>query len=134
MLPRATRNVAINDDAEKECAMDIVTFTPRLHRRNLLKGTAAGIAATALGGASRRSTFAAPAFLQSTNLVFAISDGDAPKIQPLIDEYQAANNVTIEMQPNPYASLLEKLTLNLTQATGAYDIVHLDDPWMPQFA
>jgi multiple sugar transport system substrate-binding protein len=114
--------------------MGRVTSTSRIDRRNLLKGAAAGAAATALGGVSKRSTFAAPAFLQSTNLVFAISDGDAPKIQPLVDEYQAANNVTIEMQPNPYASLLEKLTLNLTQATGAYDIVHLDDPWMPQFA
>src|SRR5688572_15066822 len=103
MYPRTNRDGATIDDAAKECAMDRVTSTSRLHRRHLLKGAAAGVAATALGGASKRSTFAAPAFLQSTNLVFAISDEDAPKIQPLIDEYQAANNVTIEMQPNPYA-------------------------------
>ena len=37
-------------------------------------------------------------------------------------------------QANPFASLLEKLTINLTQATGAYDVVSMDDPWMPQFA
>ena len=62
---------------------------------------AAGVAATALGGASKRSTFAAPAFLQSTNLVFAITDGDAPKIQPLIDvreesEYAAGHVKELE--------------------------------------
>lgn len=105
----------------------------RFDRRSLLKG-AAGIAAATTGAASKRSAFAAPAFLQGSTVVFALGQDDAPKIQPLVDEYASANNVTIELQPNPFASLLEKLTLNLTQATGAYDIVSMDDPWMPQFA
>ncbi len=110
------------------------TTQTRIDRRNLIKGAAAGIAATSMGLGPKRSTFAAPAYVQSTNLVFALTDGDAPKIQPLVDDYMAANNVTIELQPNPFANLLEKLTLNLTQATGAFDIVSMDDPWMPQFA
>ncbi len=106
----------------------------RINRRTLLKGAAAGAAASTLGGASKRSSFAAPAFLQGSTIVFALTDGNAPQVQPLVDDYQAANNVTIELQPNPFANLLEKLTLNLTQTTGAYDIVSMDDPWMPQFA
>lgn len=106
----------------------------RLNRRSLVKGVAGGVAAAGLGAASKRSTFAAPAYLQGSTIVFTLTDGDAPRIQPLIDDYQAANNVTIEVQPNPFANLLEKLTLNLTQATGAYDVVSMDDPWMPQFA
>lgn len=106
----------------------------RIGRRTLLKGAAAGAAATTLGAVSKRSSFAAPAYLQGSTIIFTLTDGDAPKIQPLIDDYQAANNVTIEIQPNPFANLLEKLTLNLTQATGAYDVVSMDDPWMPQFA
>lgn len=120
--------------------MDSNVFVParttqsRINRRGLIKGAAAGIAATSIGLASKRSTFAAPAYLQGSTLVFTLSDGDAPKIQPLVDDYMAANNVTIELQPNPFANLLEKLTLNLTQATGAYDIVSMDDPWIPQFA
>lgn len=114
---------------------DTPAATPRsrFDRRSLLKG-AAGIAAATTGAASKRSAFAAPAFLQGSTVVFALGQDDAPKIQPLVDEYASANNVTIELQPNPFASLLEKLTLNLTQATGAYDIVSMDDPWMPQFA
>lgn len=114
-------------------ATSAATPRSRFDRRSLLKG-AAGIAAATTGAASKRSAFAAPAFLQGSTVVFALGQDDAPKIQPLVDEYASANNVTIELQPNPFASLLEKLTLNLTQATGAYDIVSMDDPWMPQFA
>ncbi len=108
--------------------------TTRMDRRSVLKGAVAGAAATTLGAVSKRSTFAAPAYLQGTTIVFTLTDADAPKIQPLIDDYAQANNVTIEVQPNPFANLLEKLTLNLTQATGAFDVVSMDDPWMPQFA
>jgi multiple sugar transport system substrate-binding protein len=110
------------------------TTLSRINRRTILRGAAASAAATTLGTVSKRSTFAAPAFLQGTTIVFAVGADNAPKIQPLIDDYASANNVTVEMQPNPFASLLEKLTLNLTQATGAYDVVSMDDPWMPQFA
>src|SRR5215210_5765648 len=110
------------------------TMGSRINRRTILKGAAAGVAATTLGTVSKRSTFAAPAFLQGTTLVFALQDTDAPSFQPLIDDYAKANNVTIEAQQNPYANLQEKKILNLTQGTGAYDIVEMDDPWMPQFA
>jgi len=110
------------------------TVASRIDRRTVLKGAAAGVAATTLGPVSKRSTFAAPAFLQGTNLVFALTDGNAPQVQPLVDDYAKANNVTIELQPNPFPNLLEKLTLSLTQSTGAYDVVSMDDPWMPQFA
>ncbi len=105
-----------------------------LSRRTLLKATAAVGAATTLGAASKRSAYALPTYLQGTSLVIAMTDGDAPKAQPLIDDYAKANNVTIEVQQNPYAALQQKLTLSLTQGTGDYDVVTLDDPWMPQFA
>ena len=106
----------------------------RLNRRTLLKGTAAAGAAVALGPISKRSTFAAPAFLQGTNIVLALTNDDAPKVQPLLDDYSKKNNVSIEVQQNPYAGLQQKLTLALTQGTGDYDVVSMDDPWMPQFA
>ena len=105
-----------------------------LSRRTLLKATAAVGAATTLGAASKRSAYALPTYLQGTSLVIAMTDGDAPRIQPLVDEYAKANNVTIDLQQNPYAALQQKLTLSLTQGTGDYDVVTLDDPWMPQFA
>ena len=39
------------------------TMPSRIDRRTILKGAAAGVAATTLGTVSKRSTFAAPAFL-----------------------------------------------------------------------
>ncbi len=124
---------------EEETAMEnngvLATATrAQVTRRTLVLFGAAAGAAGALGIAPKRSALAVGTYLQGTNLVITMSDGDAPKAQPLIDEWAAANNVTVELQPNPFASLLEKLTLNLTQATGAYDVVSMDDPWMPQFA
>ncbi len=106
----------------------------RLNRRTLLKGSAAAGAAVALGPISKRSAFAVPAYLQGTNIVFAITNDNAPQVQPLLDDYSKKNNVSIEVQPNPYAGLQQKLTLALTQGTGDYDVVSMDDPWMPQFA
>ena len=72
--------------------------------------------------------------MQGTTIVFALQDTDAPSFQPLIDDYAKANNVTIDAQQNPYATLQQKQILNLTQETGAYDVVEMDDPWIPQFA
>jgi multiple sugar transport system substrate-binding protein len=106
----------------------------RIDRRTVLKGTAAGIAATGLGSLAKRSTFAAPAFHQGTTIVLAVTSDDGPKIQPLLDEYQTDNNVTIQVEQAPYSDIQARMITNLTQTTGAYDVVSMDDPWMPQFA
>jgi multiple sugar transport system substrate-binding protein len=110
------------------------TTKSRIDRRTILKGAAAGVAATTLGTVSKRSTFATPAYLQGSTFVFAITSDDAPKIQPLLDDYQAANNVTIQLEQAPYTDIQAKMITNLTQGTGAYDVVSMDDPWIPQFA
>ena len=116
-----------------EVTVSSPTSSSRIDRRTLLKGAAAGVAATSLGVASKRSTFAAPAFLQGSSFVFAVSSDNQPQIQPLIDDYQAANNVTITLEGGPYEDLQAKMITNLTQGTGAYDVVSMDDPWIPQF-
>ena len=78
------------------------TIPSRFDRRTILKSAGAGVAATALGTVSKRSTFAAPAFLQGTTIVFAAPTDHAPLIQPILDEYQAANNVTIQVEQGQY--------------------------------
>jgi len=76
-----------------------------------------------------------PAFLQGSTVIFGLTTPDAPKVQPLIDDYQGTNNVTVQIEPGgPYSDFQTKLITNLTQGTGAYDVVSMDDPWMPQFA
>src|SRR5215204_4526486 len=111
------------------------TSASQIDRRTILKGAAAGVAATALGPVSKRSTFAAPAFLQGSTVIFGLTSEDAPKVQPLIDEYQGVNNATVQIeQGGPYTDFQTKLITSLTQGTGTYDVVSMDDPWMPQFA
>ena len=39
----------------------------------------------------------------------------APLIQPILDEYQAANNVTIQVEQGPYNEFQAKVITNLTQ-------------------
>ncbi len=115
----------------------------RVSRRRVLRiaalaGATAAIAAPPLPTPAATPTAQmrrpAPSLRQGTTLVFALSDTDVDKVQPLIEDYAAQTGVTIQLKPSPYASLLEKLTINLTQATGAYDVVSVDDPWMPLFA
>src|SRR5215217_4374626 len=98
----------------------------RIDRRTIFKGAAAGVAATTLGTVSKRSTFASPAFLQGSTIILGVTSDDAPKIQPLLDDYQAANNVTIQVEQGPYSDFQSKLITNLTQGTGAYDVVSMD--------
>jgi multiple sugar transport system substrate-binding protein len=59
---------------------------------------------------------------------------DLTEIQPLLDEYSKANNITFRTDPNPHDDLYVKLNINLTQSTAAYDLVSMEDPWLPLFA
>ena len=82
----------------------------------------------------RASTAYRPAPQASDGITFALSADDLARVQPLLDDYTKATGVPIATQAFPYASLYEKLNINLTQATGVFDVVSLDDPWMPLFA
>jgi multiple sugar transport system substrate-binding protein len=116
--------------------------TSKLSRRNLIK-TSAALGAGAIAGskfvsakASPGSGSGAPRYSRQGGgeITFAAQTTDIQQVQPLLDEYSQKNNVKITTVPNPYADLYAKLNINLTQATGAYDVVSMDDPWMPLFA
>jgi multiple sugar transport system substrate-binding protein len=116
--------------------------TSKLSRRNLVKATAVAGAGAVAGGKSFLAK-AAPGASSGLRrysrqgggeITFAAQKDDIDKIQPLLDEYSQKNNVKITTAPNIYPDLYAKLNINLTQATGAYDVVSMDDPWMPLFA
>jgi len=109
-------------------------------RRQLLKTTAAmgaGLAAAkvskASAAASIKERFGAH-YQSGGEITFALSTGDQQSIQPLLDEYTTTTGTKINTAVADYAGLYTNLNITLTQATGAYDVVSLDDPWMPQFA
>lgn len=112
----------------------------RLNRRQLLKTTAAGAAlsvgtrvAPAAAAPSVRDRFGAH-YQAAKTIKLGLTTDDQPKVQPLLDAYAKANNVTIQTDTAAYDAYYSKLNLNLSTQTGAYDVVSLDDPWMPQFA
>ncbi|MFL5761803.1 MAG: extracellular solute-binding protein [Thermomicrobiales bacterium] len=116
--------------------------TTKINRRNLIK-TSAAVGAGALAGSKFAATKAAPGATGGLRrysrqgggeITFAAQKDDIDKVQPLLDEYSQKNNVKITTAPNIYADLYAKMNINLTQATGAYDVVSMDDPWMPLFA
>jgi multiple sugar transport system substrate-binding protein len=124
-----------------ETTKDLVRAS-RINRRTLLRGTAA--AGAGAFAASRFTTGKAgpgssAGWRRYTRqgggeITIAAQKQDIDLIQPLLDEYSEKNNVTINTVPGPYDDLYAKLNINLTQATGAYDVVSMDDPWMPLFA
>jgi multiple sugar transport system substrate-binding protein len=112
----------------------------KMNRRHLLKTSAAVGAGVAAAKVS--STAAAPSFKERFSakyqdggeITFALTTGDQQSVQPLLDEYTATTGTKITTAVSDYGNLYTNLNITLTQATGAYDVVSLDDPWMPQFA
>ena len=57
-------------------------------------------------------------------------EGESLKLAAL--EWSEKSEVQIDIVSLPYSSLFEKLLLNLTSKTGAYDVIMIDDPWFPR--
>ena len=57
-------------------------------------------------------------------------EGETLKLAAL--EWADKSGLQVDIVELPYANLFEKLLLNLTSKTGAYDVVMMDDPWFPR--
>jgi multiple sugar transport system substrate-binding protein len=67
-------------------------------------------------------------------LAIALLDTHAERLESLIDGYSKAQEIKIEVTPLAYGELYNELSLALTQRSPAFDVVSLDDSWIPQFA
>lgn len=54
-------------------------------------------------------------------------------LETLAEEYKEKEGVTVKITALPYDSLKEKIVLDVRNKSGAYDLVMMDDPWMPEF-
>lgn len=111
----------------------------KISRRALLRTAAfTGAAAAAASRVATPDRSRASGKLQTTPrapaLVFAVADSQFDAVGPLVDDYARHRGVAIEVRQTPADGLLEALTINLTQGTGAYDVVSLEDPWLPALA
>jgi len=59
-------------------------------------------------------------------------EGDA--LKQAARDYQKQMGVRVNIAEIPYDDLFAKESVDLSAATGAYDLIMLDDPWFPRFA
>jgi multiple sugar transport system substrate-binding protein len=59
-------------------------------------------------------------------------EGDA--LKQAARDYKAQTGVRVNISEFPYDDLFSKELIDLKAATGAYDLIMLDDPWFPRFA
>lgn len=70
-----------------------------------------------------------------TRLVIAARGGSHVEVLEAVKaDFEAANNVTIEILGLEAPDLKKKISLDSQNATGAFDLAMADDPWMPEFA
>ena len=68
-------------------------------------------------------------------LTLAINSGvEGDALKQAARDYEAQTGVRVQIAEFPYANLFEKEFVDLKNATGAYDLIMLDDPWFPRFA
>ncbi len=71
----------------------------------------------------------------SPTLTLAVVSGvEGDALKEAAREYQQQTGAHIEVAEFPYANLFEKEMIDLNSATGAYDLIMMDDPWFPRFA
>jgi multiple sugar transport system substrate-binding protein len=77
---------------------------------------------------------ATTATAQDTTLTIAALQGsETTGLQALAPMYTEATGVNIEIVQSPYADLYTKLVTAFETGDATYDLVMLDDPWMPKF-
>jgi multiple sugar transport system substrate-binding protein len=89
---------------------------------------------TILAGAMALASFAvaAPAFADFTIAVPSGSEGDG--LRAAAADYAKMKNIKIEVVQAPYSNLFEKAATAGQTKSGAFDIILMDDPWIPFFA
>ncbi|HWO00362.1 MAG TPA: extracellular solute-binding protein, partial [Blastocatellia bacterium] len=71
----------------------------------------------------------------SVELSLAVNAGvEGDALKQAARDYEAQTGVRVNISEFPYDDLFSKELIDLKAATGAYDLVMLDDPWFPRFA
>jgi len=107
-----------------------------LSRRRLLQlavGTAGALALAEARRSAQAAGVAAP-LKQGGKITFLVNSGELERAQKVSADWTAQTGTEVEVQALPYDQVFQKLQIALSQATDAYDVASMDDPWMPQFA
>lgn len=110
-----------------------------LTRRQLLATTAAGLAGAAAGAGTFGDLVASIAVaaappkpkVLNVGVVAGVETRGLRAIAPL---WSRTTGIQLNLIEYPYASLYETLTTAMQARAATFDLVMLDDPWMPKFA
>lgn len=103
-------------------------------RRTFLGGAAGLIAAGALEYPKSKGPGGRRAKAQDDSLSIAMLEVHAERLEPLIDAYAEQTDIDCAITPLAYGELYSQLSIALTQRSPDFDVVSLDDSWVPQFA
>ena len=65
--------------------------------------------------------------------IAAVQGNESEGIKALADDYESETGVALQIEELPYPQLYEKLVTTFEANDASYDLVMLDDPWMPKF-
>lgn len=85
------------------------------------------------GAASGGSPAASASGEKVTVTIAARGGSHVDVINAVKDSFEAENNCTIEVLGLEAADLKQKVSLDAKNKQGAYDLLMIDDPWMPEF-
>jgi multiple sugar transport system substrate-binding protein len=66
-------------------------------------------------------------------VIAAVQGNESVGIKALADDYEEESGVSLQIEELPYPQLFEKLVTTFEAEDPSYDLVMLDDPWMPKF-
>ncbi|PRX19653.1 carbohydrate ABC transporter substrate-binding protein (CUT1 family) [Orenia metallireducens] len=66
-------------------------------------------------------------------IVAARTGSMAKSLEELSKEYQQESGTKVVITALPYSSLYEKVSMDIRSRSGAFDVIMMDDPWMPEF-
>jgi multiple sugar transport system substrate-binding protein len=109
-----------------------------LIKRGLFTGLALSPVGRLFGGSNEKPSNVefgnlAKAWTGSTLNVSLIAEPRSDAIKQLVPEFTKATGITVNINPYPYSTLLERQFTAVNQRSGTLDIIHTDCCWMGQF-
>lgn len=72
---------------------------------------------------------------RADEIVIAARTGEmADALEAIAQKYEEDTGTKAVVAASPYDSLYEQAVLDISAGSGAYDLIMMDDPWMPEFA
>src|SRR5215203_775490 len=112
-------------------------MTATVTRRSLARAGTVSALAILVADSAMRKRIPSPGVAVAQDeptVAVAMLDRHAEKLEPLFDTYSEQAGIDVEITPFEYEDLYRQASLALTQQASTFDVVSLQDAWIPQFA